>query len=129
MRQVTRLATGPVARLTTTATLDAVMDVSARMARRMIDVRRPRGANLSRDERHPLQAASRAQPGDDELAERVLRTALLTAQGAEFALGPWEGFADILAVAGQFLRRRRSPPQDRCAIGSLRPPASTALRP
>lgn len=47
--------------------------------------------------------------GRGSLAERVLRTALLSAAGAEFALGPLEGVAELFAEARLLFRRRLVP--------------------
>jgi hypothetical protein len=43
------------------------------------------------------------------LAERVLRTTLLSAQGAEFAIVPLTGLGELFAQARLFLCRRRLP--------------------
>jgi len=107
--------------------VDGLMSVLARTARRTIDIHCPRCPGLSEDEQRLLQVASLAQAGDVERAERVLRAALLTAQGAELALVPIEGLGHVFAMAGLFFRRRR-PPQDRCDIESWAPPASAELR-
>jgi hypothetical protein len=106
--------------------IDGLMSVLARTARRTIDIHRPRCPSLSEDEQHLLNTASLAQVGDADRAERVLRTALLTAQGAELALVPIEGLGHVFAMAGLFFRRRRRP-QDRGDIGSCAPPASAEL--
>jgi hypothetical protein len=106
--------------------VDALMSVMVRSARRTIDIHCPRCSSLSEDEQRLLHAAGLAQAGDSKLAARVLRTALLTAQGAEFALGPLEGFGGMLAVVGLFFRRR-PPLQDRCNIESWAPPAPAEL--
>ncbi|MBN8901990.1 MAG: hypothetical protein BGO51_08930 [Rhodospirillales bacterium 69-11] len=89
--------------------VDALMNVIGRTARRPIAVHCPRCPRLSSDEVSLLHAASLAQAGDAPCAERALRTALLSAQGAEFALGPLEGLAILFAEAGLRLRRRRTP--------------------
>ena len=71
--------------------VDQLMFVVARSAHRQVAIHCPRCPALSDDEKHLLSAASLAQGGRSDLAERTLRTALLTAQGAEFALGPAGG--------------------------------------
>jgi hypothetical protein len=87
--------------------IDAVMSIVVRVARRPIDIRCPCCPRLSDDEKHLLRAASFAQEGDRDMAERVLRTTLLSAQAAEFALGPLEGLGTLFAKARLFLSRRR----------------------
>jgi hypothetical protein len=108
--------------------VDQLMFVVARSAHRQVAIHCPRCPTLSDDEKHLLNAASLAQAGRSDLAERALRTALLTAQAAEFALGPLEGLADLFAEAKLLLRRRRTPAADHqlsdrtvdpaCIIGS-----------
>ncbi|MBN8875036.1 MAG: hypothetical protein J0H67_19540 [Rhodospirillales bacterium] len=92
--------------------VDALMSVVGRTARRPIAVHCPRCPRLSSDEVSLLHAASLAQEGQSARAERALRSALLSAQGAEFALGPLEGLATLFAEAGLTLRRRRAPAAD-----------------
>jgi hypothetical protein len=46
------------------------------------------------------------------MAERALRTALLSAQGAEFALGPLQGLSELFAEAKLFFHWRRSSAAD-----------------
>ena len=48
------------------------------------------------------------QARESVLAERVLRTALLSAAGAEFALGPLEGLGEVFRKATLLLRCRKS---------------------
>jgi hypothetical protein len=67
---------------------------------------------LSEDEKYLLNAARLVQAGDSQMAERVLRTALLSAQGAEFALGPLRGLGELFAEAKVFFRQCRSPDAD-----------------
>jgi hypothetical protein len=80
--------------------------------RRPIAIHCPLCGAVSEDEKHLLHAASLAQSGPDELAERALRTALLSAQGAEFALGPLEGLGTLFAAAGLLFRRRLGASRD-----------------
>lgn len=89
--------------------VDRLMGVIARTARRQIDVHCPRCPHLSDDEKTLLYAASTVQAGDNALADRVLRTTLLSASGAEFALGPLEGLCELFAEVKLFFARRRSP--------------------
>jgi hypothetical protein len=105
--------------------IDAMMAIIARTVRRPIAVHCPRCPRLSNDEKSLLHAASLAQAGDNHLAETALRTALLSAHGAEFALGPLQGLGELFAEARLFLRRRRQPfvdltPQD--TEGARSPP-------
>jgi len=103
--------------------VDQLMFIIARSAHRQVTIHCPRCPALSDDEKHLLNAASLAQAGRSDLAERTLRTALLTAQGAEFALGPLEGLGELFAEAQLLLRRRRPPMADH-RFESWSPPAS-----
>jgi hypothetical protein len=87
--------------------VDALMAIVARSLQQPIAIHCPRCPRLSNDEGHLLHAASLAQAGDGRLAEKALRAALLSAQGAEFALGPLQGLGELFAEAGLFFRRRR----------------------
>jgi hypothetical protein len=98
--------------------VDAVMAIVARTVRRPASIHCPRCRNLSDDEKHLLHAASLVQAGDSDLAEKTLRRALLSALGAEFALGPLQGLGELLAGA-KILLCRRKPPAEAC------PPADT----
>jgi hypothetical protein len=89
--------------------IDALMAIVARTVQEPISIHCPRCPRVSGDEKHLLHAASLAQAGDSHLAEKALRTALLSAHGAEFVLGPLERLGELLAEAGLFFRRRRSP--------------------
>ena len=101
--------------------VDQLMFVVARCAHRQVAIHCPRCPALSDDEKHLLNAASLAQAGRSDLAERTLRTALLTAQGAELALGPLEGLAELFAEARLLLRRRRTPAADEALSGVIEP--------
>jgi hypothetical protein len=89
--------------------VDRLMSVIARSARQPIAIHCPSCPHVSDDEKTLLHAASLAQAGEAQRAERALRTALLSAHGAEFALGPLEGIGEFFAVA-RLLFRRRLPP-------------------
>lgn len=89
--------------------VDGLMAVVARTVRQPIAVHCARCAHLSEDEAHLLHAAGLAQAGESDLAECALRTALLSAPGAEFALGPLEGLGELFAAARLMFTRRRSP--------------------
>ncbi len=103
--------------------VDTLMAVVACTARRTVDIHRPQCAALSEDEQRLLHAASLAQAGDSELAEQALRSALLTAQGAEFALGTLTELGDMFAMAGLFFPRRRLP-RERSATEAWTPDVS-----
>ncbi len=87
--------------------IDGVMSIVARIARRPVDIRCPRCPRLSGDEKHLLRAVCLAQNGNRDMAEKALRTTLLSPQAAEFALGSLEGLAEIFAKAQLFLSPRR----------------------
>jgi hypothetical protein len=86
--------------------VDRLMEVVARTARRPVAVRCPRCPNISGDEQQLLYAASLVQADEGALAERVLRTALLSAQGAAFAIGALEGVAELFRRARLVFTRR-----------------------
>ena len=86
--------------------INAFMAVVARSARRPVVVKRPRSPHVSGDEAHLLRATALAQHGDSALAEKVLRTALLSAEGASFALGPLEGLGRLFLQARLLFRTR-----------------------
>ena len=86
--------------------VDALMSIAARTAQRSLEIHAPRFDCLSLDETRFLHAASLTQAGDSVRAERVLRTVLLTAQGADMALGPLQGIGRLFSAARLFLRRR-----------------------
>jgi hypothetical protein len=92
--------------------IDRLMEVVARAVFRPADIRCLRCRQLSPDEKHLLRAASLAQTGDNQLAEKVLRTTLLSAQGAEFAVGSLACLAELFAEARLLLRVRRLPGGD-----------------
>jgi hypothetical protein len=92
--------------------VDQLMAVLVRSARRPMEFHSPRCPGLSRDERDVLGAAGLAQSGEQQMAERALRAALLSAPGAEFALGSLQGLGDLFAGARLFFRRRRPPETD-----------------
>jgi hypothetical protein len=93
--------------------VDQLMAIVARSARQQIAIHCPDCPHLSADEKHLLHAASLAQASRSDLAERALRTALLSAQGAEFALGPLEGLSKLFTEARLHFCRRRAPAADR----------------
>jgi hypothetical protein len=89
--------------------IDAVMAVVARSVVQPVAIHCPRCPRLSTDEKSLLHAASLAQSGAAAMAEKTLRGALLSAQGAEFALGPLQGLGELFARAKMLLRRRKPP--------------------
>jgi len=99
--------------------VNSLMAVVARTVRQPIAVHCPRCPHLSEDEAHLLHAASLAQLGESDLAERALRTALLSAPGAEFALGPLEGLGELFAAARLKFTRRRSPAEAMSPAGAV----------
>ena len=111
--------------------IDAVMTVVARGVIRPIDIHCPRCPHLSVDEKHLLRAASFAQAGESQLAEKVLRTTLLSAQGADFTVGPLEGLGELFRQARLLLRRRRLPGDDHETADNREsaPPASSIEHP
>jgi len=92
--------------------IDGLMTIIARLARYQVDIRCPRCPNVSDDEKQLLHAASLAQAGSGPLAEKALRTALLSAEGAAFAACTLEGLGDLFAKARLFFTRRAPPVPD-----------------
>lgn len=88
--------------------VDALLAVAARTARRPLDLRCPDCPALSGDEARLLHACALAQRGEPEEAEGALRP-LLTEIGASFAVGPLEGLGALLSTAGRRLPLRRAP--------------------
>jgi hypothetical protein len=101
--------------------IDALMAIIARTVQQPISIYCPRCPRLSDDERHLLYATSLAQAGNSRLAEQVLSDALLSAQGAAFALGPLQGLGGLFAEAGWFFRQRRPPVLDRPSVAAVEP--------
>jgi hypothetical protein len=89
--------------------VDAFMGVLTRSARRQITVEQPRCPVLSADETALLAASALVQHGQPELAEKVLRNVLLSADGAVFAIGPLEGLGRLFAQARLYFRQRWRP--------------------
>jgi hypothetical protein len=90
--------------------IDGLMTIIARLARRPVDVHCPHCPNVSGDEKQLLHSASLAQACNGPLAEKALRTALLSADGAAFAVGTLEGLGDLFAKARLFFTRRAPVP-------------------
>jgi hypothetical protein len=87
--------------------MDRLMGVAARSARRSIEIRCPRCAYLSDDEKLLLQAASLVQAGEGEQVERMLHRTLFSAQGAMLALGPLEEVGELFSASKLLFRLRR----------------------
>lgn len=87
--------------------VDGLMGVVARTGQRPVDIRCPRCPALSEDESVLLHAAWLAQEARSDLAERHLRTHLLTDAGAVFAIGPLEGLGSLFLGAGLVFGGRR----------------------
>jgi hypothetical protein len=87
--------------------INDLMTALARAVIRPVDIHCPRCPHLSPDEKHLLRAASLTQAGDSHLAEKVLRTTLLSAQGTELAIGPLEDLGELFTRARLFLSCRR----------------------
>ena len=104
--------------------VDQLMAAVVRFARRPMAIHCPRCPALSADEKHLLKAARLVQAGDCKMAERALRTALLSAQGAEFALGPLQGLGELFAEARLFFRRCASPDADLATTEAVKPPGT-----
>jgi hypothetical protein len=94
--------------------VDQLIGVIARSARRPMTILCPRCSGLS----DLLGAASLAQAGDSQMAERSLRAALLSAPGAEFALVPLQEVVALFSDAQLFFRRRRLHDAGRAADGA-----------
>jgi hypothetical protein len=92
--------------------IDALMTIVARTVRRPVEVHCPGCPNMSDDEKQLLYAASLAQAGASDIAEKVLRTTLLSAEGAAFAIGSLEGLGKLFTHAWLFLTRRTSTAQE-----------------
>jgi len=86
-----------------------------------ITVLGPRFPALSNKVTAMFNADSLVQASDNQRAERALRTALLSAPGAEFALAPWQGLADLFAGALLFFRRSRLFGRDPAPLQAARP--------
>ncbi len=89
--------------------IDSLMSIVARTGRRPIAVHCPRCPNLSGDEKQLLHAASLTQACNGTLACKALRTALLSAEGAAFAVGALEGIGELFGAARLFFARLASP--------------------
>jgi hypothetical protein len=92
--------------------IDSLMTTVARGARRTVDVHCPLCPNLSDDEKRLLHAASLVQTNNAALAEKALRTALLSAEGAGFAVESLEDLTGLCIKARLFFARRVPPDAD-----------------
>jgi hypothetical protein len=89
--------------------LDQFMRIITRTAWRQVGVACPHCPRISADEQLLLLVAGMAQAREAGLARDILRTGVLSAGGAEFALGPLEGLGRLFAGAGLAFRRRALP--------------------
>lgn len=87
--------------------ITSLMATVARSATGQVDVLCLYSPYLSADEKHLLLAVSLVQAGERDSAARLLRTTLLGAQEAEFAIDPLNELGDLFARARLFLSRRR----------------------
>jgi hypothetical protein len=92
--------------------VDQLMAAVVRFVQRPVIIHCPRCPTLSEDEKHLLNAARLVQAGQSQMAERALRTALLSAQGAKFALGPLQGLGELFAEAKLLFHWRQPPAAD-----------------
>lgn len=94
------------------ASLDMIMRVMARTARRPVLIGCPHCPRLTGDEQRLLHAARLAQGQEGGMATEVLRDSFLSDTGAEFALGPLQGLGELFLTVGLTLRPRllASPP-------------------
>lgn len=88
------------------ASIDMIMRIVARTARRAVEMACPCCPRIAPDEQRLLHAARLAQGREAGLAEETLRDGLLSAAGAAFALEPLEGLGRVLAGAGLMLPPR-----------------------
>jgi hypothetical protein len=92
--------------------IDGLMTTVSRTVTRTADIHCPRCPHLSDDEKTLLCAVSLAQADENHLAAKVLRTTLLSAQGAQLAIGSLEGLGELFTQARLLLTRRRLPNAD-----------------
>jgi hypothetical protein len=110
--------------------IDALMAIIRQTVQQPIAIHCPRCPYLSNDEKHLLHAVGLVQAGDSHLAKKALRTTHLSAQGAEFALGPLQGLGELFAEAGLFFCRRYSPATEQAPTTAVKswsplPPPAT----
>lgn len=101
--------------------IDMLMRILGRAARRPVEVRCPACSRLAADEQALLHAARLAQGRDMRLAEETLRAALLSPVAASFAMGPLEGLGRIFAAAGLPLPSRALPAGSAAPADSVTP--------
>jgi hypothetical protein len=89
--------------------IDSLMTTVSRVARRTVDMHCPLCPNLSDDEKHLLCAASLVQANNAPSAEKALRAALLSADGARFAVEALEDLTQLFTKARLFFARRVPP--------------------
>jgi hypothetical protein len=89
--------------------IDGLMMAAAQDATRQGDVRCVPCPRMPLDETLVLSSSDLARAGESRFAERALRTTLLSAQGADCAIGPLECPGALFIRARLYLARRRSP--------------------
>lgn len=83
--------------------VDALMEIILRAARRPVATHMPRCGAVSGDERALLRAAALVQGGWTEEARELLAGDMLAPAGARFALGPLAGLGQVFTSAGLVL--------------------------
>jgi hypothetical protein len=101
--------------------VDQLMAVFIRSARQSMTIKCPHCSDLSEDERYLLNVASLVQAGESKIAERLLRTALLSSQGVEFALGLLRRLGELFAEAKLTFQRRRPDPEEQLGMDTAVP--------
>jgi hypothetical protein len=99
--------------------IDALMAIVARTVRQPVAIHCPQYPHLSTDQTHLMRAACLVQAGESALAERALRTVLLSASSTEFALGALEGLGGLFARASLRFTRRRSAADELSPDGAI----------
>jgi len=88
--------------------VDHLMAVTTRTAAATVTIHPPHQDELAPEETSLLNAADLAQAGQAQLAERALRTTLLSAQDAACALVPLQVLGEAFAEASLFFHRTRA---------------------
>lgn len=93
--------------------LDRFMTLAAHSTRRRVMTYCPCTPHVGQDEKQLLYSASLAQNGESDLASRVLRTTMLTTEGAVLALGPLEDLGEQFAQSKLLFQKRTMPVPER----------------
>ncbi|MCK8785171.1 hypothetical protein M0638_12330 [Roseomonas sp. NAR14] len=107
------------------AALDGWLQIVRRTALRPLNVGCPRCTMVTEDETWMLAAAAASQRGAAPAALRALRRCM-SRPGADFAIGPVDGLAELFAEAGLPFRWRRLP--DGLAPDAVQPERSASQR-